>query len=132
MKRQIRRGVYETNSSSCHSLVMCMESDYDRWENEGLYLFKGSSYGYPDDKKPTSGNFYTRDEAIAFEKASKYSHDYVDWNNDDDVEDMLHDNEWYDFDYFWNNYCEDYETFTDYFTTPTGESVCSFGYYGYN
>lgn len=30
MKRQIRRGVYETNSSSCHSLTMCMESDYDR------------------------------------------------------------------------------------------------------
>ena len=31
MKRQIRRGVFETNSSSTHSLTMCMKSDYDRW-----------------------------------------------------------------------------------------------------
>ena len=30
MKKQIRRGVFETNSSSVHSLTMCMESDYDR------------------------------------------------------------------------------------------------------
>lgn len=31
MKRQIRHGVFETNSSSTHSLTMCMKSDYDRW-----------------------------------------------------------------------------------------------------
>ena len=36
MKRQIRRGVFETNSSSVHSLTMCMESDYDRWKNGEL------------------------------------------------------------------------------------------------
>jgi len=32
MKRQIRRGTFETNSSSMHVIVMCMESDYDKWE----------------------------------------------------------------------------------------------------
>lgn len=31
MKVQIRRGVFETNSSSVHSLTMCMKSDYDKW-----------------------------------------------------------------------------------------------------
>ena len=31
MKRQIRRGVFETNSSSVHSLTMCMKSDFDKW-----------------------------------------------------------------------------------------------------
>lgn len=31
MKRQIRRGVFETNSSSVHSITMCMKSEYDRW-----------------------------------------------------------------------------------------------------
>lgn len=30
MKRQIRRGVFETNSSSVHSLTMCMESDFNK------------------------------------------------------------------------------------------------------
>lgn len=31
MKRQIRRGVFETNSSSVHSITMCMKSDFDKW-----------------------------------------------------------------------------------------------------
>lgn len=32
MKKQIRRGVFETNSSSCHSLTMCSEKEYEKWE----------------------------------------------------------------------------------------------------
>ena len=36
MKRQIRRGVFETNSSSVHSLTMCMKSDFDKWVNGEL------------------------------------------------------------------------------------------------
>ena len=31
MKRQIRRGVFETNSSSVHSLTMCLQSEFDKW-----------------------------------------------------------------------------------------------------
>lgn len=31
MKRQIRYGVFETNSSSTHSLCICTEDDYDKW-----------------------------------------------------------------------------------------------------
>lgn len=38
MKRQIRRGVFETNSSSVHSITMCSDSEFDRWEN-GELLF---------------------------------------------------------------------------------------------
>ena len=40
MKRQIRRGVFETNSSSTHSvsysLHMCSEDIYDKWKNGEL------------------------------------------------------------------------------------------------
>lgn len=36
MKRQIRRGVFETNSSSTHSLTMCTESDFEKWLNGEL------------------------------------------------------------------------------------------------
>ena len=36
MKRQIRRGVFETNSSSVHSITMCTNSDYEKWENGEL------------------------------------------------------------------------------------------------
>ena len=32
MKRQIRRGVFETNSSSIHSLTICSKEEYKQWE----------------------------------------------------------------------------------------------------
>ena len=36
MKRQIRRGVFETNSSSTHSLTMCSEEEFsEESEDEG-------------------------------------------------------------------------------------------------
>ena len=75
MKKQIRRGVFETNSSSVHSLTLCMESDYDRWDKDGLFLFTGSGWCYPDENKPEKNHFYTKDEVIAFEKSSKYAPD---------------------------------------------------------
>lgn len=36
MKRQVRRGVFETNSSSVHSITMCTKSEYDKWKNGEL------------------------------------------------------------------------------------------------
>jgi len=38
MKRQIRRGVFETNSSSTHSITMCSKEEYERWEKGELLL----------------------------------------------------------------------------------------------
>lgn len=40
MKRQVRREVFETNSSSTHSITMCMKSDYDRWNNGEIFLYR--------------------------------------------------------------------------------------------
>ena len=130
MKRQIRRGTFETNSSSVHSLTMCMKSDYDRWKNDNLFLFKGSDYGYLEES-PKYNHFYTKDEAIEFEKTSKYS-SIDECKNDDEIMETLHENEWYDYDYFWDEYYEYYETFVDTMTTTNGEEVVSFGYYGHD
>ena len=38
IKRQIRHGVFETNSSSTHSLTMCSEEEYETWK-KGDILF---------------------------------------------------------------------------------------------
>ena len=38
MKRQIRRNIFETNSSSTHSLTMCSEEEFEQWKN-GKVLF---------------------------------------------------------------------------------------------
>lgn len=36
MKQQVRAGVFETNSSSEHSIAIMGKSDYDRWKNGEL------------------------------------------------------------------------------------------------
>lgn len=33
MKMQIRQGVFETNSSSVHSLTMCSSEEYKKWSS---------------------------------------------------------------------------------------------------
>lgn len=33
MRRQIRMGVFETNSSLCHSLSMCTKEQFEKWKN---------------------------------------------------------------------------------------------------
>ena len=37
MKKTVRIGVWETNSSSVHSICICTKEDYDKWENGELW-----------------------------------------------------------------------------------------------
>lgn len=133
MKKQVRRGIFETNSSSVHSLVMCMESDYDKWDKGETLLFTGSAWGYPENNRPLRNHFYTKEEAIAFEKSSKYPPDEdFDWNDDENVMEMLHENEWRSSEDFWDDRYGEFEHFKDTMTTPNGDTVVAFGYYGYD
>lgn len=36
MKIQVRQGIFETNSSSVHSITMCQTSEYEEWKNGNL------------------------------------------------------------------------------------------------
>ena len=123
MKRQIRSSVFETNSSSTHSLTMMMKSDYKRWQTEELYLYDGSGWGW-EFSKPVVNQLYTRDEAIEFVKKNKYYKD-VDEIDDDALRG-------YDF-IPWDDEGNEYlESFYKEFTTPSGETIVAFGEYGYN
>ena len=129
MKRQIRREIFETNSSSTHSLTMCLKSDYDRWNNGEVYLYTGYGYAYPYGCRPQGSHFYTKDECIYFLKSSKFSPDEnFDWNNEDEVRTLFRENEFCDSDY--RN--DSLEWFEDEYTTPSGELVVAFGEYGYD
>ena len=78
-----------------------MESDYDRWQEDNLYLFTGSGWCYPDNNKPEKN--YTREEAIEFEKTNKYEREDVNWTDEEEVNEILRENEFYDYEYFWNS-----------------------------
>ena len=47
----IRRGTFETNSSSTHSITMCKESDFDKWKNGELYYCQDDGKFYDEEGK---------------------------------------------------------------------------------
>ena len=97
MKTTIRHSTFETNSSSVHSLTMCSESEWEKWERGELL--------YDD-----------------------WQEEFVDKN---DIEDS-NGGRYYTMDDFFDKYNYDYETFNTSYTTPNGETVRAFGYYGFD
>ena len=123
MKRQIRYGVFETNSSSTHSLTMMMKSDYIRWGAENLYMYSGRGWSW-DFGKPINGKLYTKDEVIKFIKNNRY------YNAKDEIDDeYIKEMNFISSDDEGSEYLE---SFYDEFTTPSGETVVCFGEYGYD
>ena len=124
--RQIRSGVFETNSSSTHSITMCMKSDYDKWVNGELYWNRW------DDELVEKGKV---EKELEYQKEffckeyPEYEPGTEEWENK--FENYL----CYDADfayYTYKEFCElEYETYVSKFTVPSGEEVVSFGYYGY-
>lgn len=124
MKRQIRRGVFETNSSSVHSLTMCSGEEYKKWEN-GKVLF------WREENK-----FGTREDIIEETQNKRYSwsgelcYPNVNWEDDDEVSDIFSDEGVQTCEEFFDN--EWFETFKQRHTTPSGDEVVAFGYYGHD
>ena len=125
---QIRRNVFETNSSSTHSLTMCTKSDYIEFSRGTKYLVDW--YSAP--KK-----FMTFEEVIKWMvDTKKIDCDAVEelekmhTNGDlEGIEDYLSDYEIYTESTYENN---DLEDFYEEFTTPGCETVVAFGHYGYS
>ena len=117
MKKQIRRSVFETNSSSVHSLTMCSGEEYEKWENGEVLFWKWKD------------KFCTKDEIIAELKKNSWLSKY-DWNDEDIVNDIFADEGIKTCEEFFEN--DWYETFRYTHTTPSGDKVVAFGYYGHD
>lgn len=136
MKRQIRRGVYETNSSSTHSLTMCSEEEFEQWKNGELLFDEWGSESFvkanslsDDDKKYATQDYenhkdeFSKDWSDLSESAKeKYYTKYAKENNivDEDAktyEEWRHSN---------------FETFVDRYTSKSGDKIVAFGKYGYD
>ena len=104
--KQIRQSAFETNSSSVHSLTMCSGQQMQDWKDGKLFYHK---YGRED-------WFPVTPELLAM-----------------DLEERMEGEELYTYDEFWesldNGWAEGFERS---YTTPNGETVYAFGYYGEN
>jgi len=124
MKKQIRRCVFETNSSSTHSLTMCLKSDYDRWEN-GEMLLLTESYGFEDGYKPKD-QFVSKEMAIESLHHYEYVDEDLNFSNEKEVNKALHSAGYRTY----GDDNDDLEGFYDTFITPSGEIIVAFGEYG--
>lgn len=126
---QIRHNVFETNSSSSHTLVICTKKEYKLFEQEKLFYADCESMGY---------KFYTFNDLIAeMIRLNKIDSDGVEEvtkmheaGDMEGVESYLRDYEMYSINTYGDN---DWgEPYTQEYTTPGGEEIVAFGYYGYN
>ena len=137
----MRRNVFETNSSSTHSLTMCMKEDYDRWMSEGnLYLVnKLTNTPGPFPK------FVTREELLALLAKEPYAPDLANIDPDEYNEDNDEDDDYKDRESIIDEYLSDYgyytsatynsqelEEFDEVYTLPDGQQVIAFGYFGHD
>ena len=136
MRKEIRRGVFETNSSSTHSLAICTEEEFENWK-AGNVLFDewGGRFILPyqlsDDEKKRAASEYTKNkkefykdwEELSDVQKEKWYSTYIEDHN-------LGNNEGVTYNQFFAN---DYlETFCEGYTTPKGDKIVCFGKYGYD
>lgn len=138
--KQIRLNVFETNSSSTHSLIMAEDTIFKKWV-DGEFFYND---GY--DSALKGKDFVTKDEAFAtaqrvhswltmaqFEKL-------IEGDNIEDPEDEGEEISRYDFFseleiWPYDIYCEKHSEYlesSEYtYTTPGGERVRALAFYGY-
>lgn len=153
----IRKGVFETNSSSTHSITMCTQDEYDRWKNGELYYLECAEKFLTKEERDTMLKERVLENKVITDwdnKTVTYNGEtksYIDYSNRDDViksfftlemiasvtedeiQEMLDDDfDRYEtpceFDEYWDNL--EYETYHTTYTTKSGEIVAAFGYYG--
>lgn len=119
--KQIRQGLFETNSSSVHSLTILPKEDYEAWK-EGKFLFhkyEEELYSVDEIQEMHRGDctenvkILTKDCKECIEKIGYCEYCY---------------NEIESFDNYWENL--EFESFRQNYTTKSGDEIVAFGYYG--
>lgn len=134
---QIRYGVFESNSSSTHSLCICTDEEYDKFVRgelgynwihnklEPIAPIPQRVINEAIDHYKYTRNEYQKDwEDLSKEAQDRYISRYVreesDYDRDDDA--MSYD-EFTD---------SELEYYANHFTTPSGDKMVAFGRYGFD
>ena len=126
--KTIRQGCFETNSSSTHSITLCMESEFEKWKNGEMYWHRWNDE-LVSKEEVEKEMAKLREEFIADnpdfdENNEKWKEKLEQYINEDKT--YYTYEEFNDYDYI------EYETYVDKYNTPNGDTVVAFGYYGAN
>ncbi|MGN0967028.1 MAG: DUF3835 domain-containing protein [Candidatus Coprovivens sp.] len=125
--KTIRQGCFETNSSSTHSITLCMENEFEKWKNGELYWNRWDEKLVP--KEEVEKEFAKmREEFIA--KHPSFDANDEEWQ--EELEEYINEDgkTYYSYEDFNDYDYMEYETYEDSLKTPNGETVVAFGYYG--
>lgn len=136
--KQVRCGVFETNSSSTHSLTICTLEEFEKWKR-GELLFnywndcfeksvelseqqKQSAQAHYNDTKETYWKDWEQLSDVEMKSwYTKYYNTYLRYNNHDNLQ---------TYDQWLKDY--DLERYEQSYTSPSGDKLVAFGKYGYN
>lgn len=134
---QIRQGVFETNSSSTHSMCICTEEEFAKFKcNKAVWD--------TDNNKITPINKITRDyvqRAKDFYQKTRtlFMKDWDDLSEESQLEFIISRSQFdesYDWLFgsktFYRDWGTDLHRFEKHFTTPSGDKMVAFGEYGYD
>lgn len=134
-KIQIRQGVFETNSSSTHSITMCESSSFKKWKDGELYINLN---------KEGDEQFLLTDVAKKWNKDFILNnHDKITWFTKENYENYETDELGYVIDYSYADYCyisynqwctmfNCYDIYSNDYETKSGDKITAFGYYGHD
>lgn len=136
MKRQVRRGVFETNSSSTHSLTMCSEEEFEAWKRGEVLFQEWGSDNFvsatdlsdkdkkkaEEDYKENQTEFQKDWKDLSEEAKQKYYTKYAKENDiiDEDAK---------TYEQYMNE--GELEIFVQTYTSKNGDKIVAFGEYGY-
>ena len=146
----IRAGIFETNSSSTHSLILCDVDEYELWVKGELllnqyfeddYVWKhwdSDARKYVETTKGTPPQFVTSEQAAYYDENYPYPPPIENaywggWKLEFETEEGKRaDRKFLTFEEWQNSIEYDFNTFEGRYTTPRGEEVVAFGFYGYD
>ena len=119
---KIRKSVFETNSSSVHSLSFCSKDDWQK--------FKSGEY-YTD--HDLEANFFTEEE-VREKIVNDWNYRYYTGDSRMDSEDKEIRDEFYSLFGFYtiDSIGYNFETYHEYHISKSGEEIHVFGYYGHD
>lgn len=149
-KLQIRQGLFETNSSSTHTITIVDAEDFENWKKGEVWYNESDDKFLPVDEsieeniKTIENDFLRDDEKLPELFKEKYRElknleEAIEAAEDDPELTIDYDNLRWDYQSFyishdfWHDVVTDeYEDYDESYTTKNGDKVVAFGYYGYN
>ena len=126
--KKIRNKVFETNSSSVHSLIICTDEEYEKLNNNKLYINNFEEFITSEEYKKILIDFYLEDNNIK-EEVTNYDDFYDKYNFE--LNKFKEENKWR-VPYTLDEWIGDLETNTYQYITKSGDDITIVTKFGYD